>query len=441
MTALELSVLFDTGQASPVEILQSSLERIQQLNPVLKAFCLVDESTAMHSARASEQRWHRREPLSALDGVPVAIKDLLMAKPWPTLRGSASIDTDQPWLEDAPVTARLREAGAVLVGKTTTSEFGCRSITPTRNPWNVELPAGGSSGGSAVAVAASITPIAIGTDYIGSVRYPAALCGVVGFKPSFGRVPNQSANLFNCSSVGPIARSVQDIALTMNAICKEDYRDVTALPPSDIDYFAQLQMPHQPLRVALVPNIGSQDHSDPEIVTALYGVADYLSNQGAVVTMEDFAIAYPYVLNQMWAVEALQIWQSIDQAKQPLVDRVFQRQAVLGMRYSKHIPDLVLQQKSLMLQMNKFMTSYDIILTTTTGMTADLPISDDFQHSSQSLSIFNLTGQPAVSIPVGLSSRGLPMAVQIAGAVFNDVLTLQVAMAVQKQFAMPLCPL
>src|SRR5688572_2513652 len=160
--------------------------------------CLVDEARALAAAKAAEKRWRKGSPKGPVDGVPVLIKDILLTKGWPTLRGSRTIDSDQDWPEDAPAVARLRESGAVLIGKTTTPEFGWKGVTDspltgiTRNPWDLSKTPGGSSGGSAAAVAAGYVPLSLGTDGGGSIRIPAGFTGIFGFKPSFGRVPAYS---------------------------------------------------------------------------------------------------------------------------------------------------------------------------------------------------------------------------------------------------------
>jgi aspartyl-tRNA(Asn)/glutamyl-tRNA(Gln) amidotransferase subunit A len=240
-TAIQLLGLYRSGEASPVEATQAVLQRIARLNPLLNAFCLVDEAAAMASARQSEARWqaHRRSGAGvlSLDGVPMSIKDLILTQGWPTLRGSKTVNPDQPWEVDAPVTARLREAGAVLLGKTTTPEFGCKGETNSlltgisRNPWNPARTPGGSSGGASAAVSAGLGPLAIGTDGAGSVRIPAAFCGNVGFKPSFGRVPAYPLSPFgSVAHLGPHAITVEEVALLMNAIALPDARDWTSLP-------------------------------------------------------------------------------------------------------------------------------------------------------------------------------------------------------------------
>src|SRR3989338_6427056 len=266
-TATELLQLYQSGQASPVEATRAVLARIDALNPALNAFCLVAQEAALQSARDSEARWQKfrqgGKPCGELDGVPVSIKDLILTRGMPTLRGSHTVDANQPWEVDAPATARLREAGAVLLGKTTTPEFGCKGETNsprtgvTRNPWDVSKTPGGSSGGAAAAVASGMGPLAIGTDGAGSVRIPAAFCGNFGLKPSFGRVPAYPLSPFgSVAHLGPHARCVRDAALMMNVLKKPDARDWTSLPPDSSDYLSGLEDGIRGLRIAWSPALG-----------------------------------------------------------------------------------------------------------------------------------------------------------------------------------------
>ncbi|MGH3742393.1 MAG: amidase family protein, partial [Micromonosporaceae bacterium] len=180
MTATDLVAAYSAGEMSPVEATKAALRRIEEQDAECNAFCLVDAESALAQAKDSEERWQNNNPMGLLDGVPTSIKDIFLTEGWPTLRGSAAIDPDQLWDADAPVTARLREHGAVLLGKTTTPELGWKAVTDsppcgiTRNPWRHDLTAGGSSGGSAAAVATGMGPISVGTDGGGSVRIPAS---------------------------------------------------------------------------------------------------------------------------------------------------------------------------------------------------------------------------------------------------------------------------
>ncbi|MGD8476291.1 MAG: amidase family protein, partial [Burkholderiales bacterium] len=195
MTAIELVEHYRTKALSPVEVTRAALDRISQLNPIYNAFVLVDEERSMNDARASEARWQRGEPAGKVDGVPATVKDLIVTKGWPTLRGSKTIDPHQSWPEDGPPVARMREQGAVFLGKTTTPEFGWKGVTDspltgvTVNPWDTRLTPGGSSGGAAVCAALGMGTLHIATDGGGSIRIPSGFCGLFGFKPTFGIVP------------------------------------------------------------------------------------------------------------------------------------------------------------------------------------------------------------------------------------------------------------
>ena len=245
LSATGLLELFRKHELSPVEVTSAVLQRIEKLNPVLNAFNLVSKDAGA-DAKASEARWLRGEPKGLLDGVPVSIKDLLLTKGWPTLRGSKTIDPKGPWNDDAPAVARLREHGAVLLGKTTTPEFGWKGVTDspltgiTRNPWNPKKTPGGSSGGAAAALASGMGPLAVGTDGGGSIRIPCSFTGLFGIKPSFGRVPAWPPSPFGAvAHVGPMTRSVTDAALMLNVLSLPDARDWQGLPHDARDYRAR----------------------------------------------------------------------------------------------------------------------------------------------------------------------------------------------------------
>src|SRR5579883_3373578 len=222
LSATELVEAYRRKSLSPVEVTKAILARIDRLEPKINAFVMVAHESALAEARASEARWMKGAPMGLVDGVPTTVKDILLTKGWPTLRGSTLIKRDQPWEEDAPTVARLREHGAVLLGKTTTPEFGWKAIgdSPltgvTRNPWNLAHTPGGSSAGAAAAVAAGIAPLAVGTDGGGSIRIPGSFSGIFGIKPTFGRVPAYPPSYFGTvAHVGPMTRTVSDAALML----------------------------------------------------------------------------------------------------------------------------------------------------------------------------------------------------------------------------------
>jgi len=456
-TAIELLGLYRSGAASPVEATQAVLQRIARLNPLLNAFCLIDEAAAMASARQSEARWqaHRRSGAGvlSLDGVPMSIKDLILTQGWPTLRGSKTVNPDQPWQVDAPVTARLREAGAVLLGKTTTPEFGCKGETNSlltgisRNPWNPARTPGGSSGGASAAVSAGLGPLAIGTDGAGSVRIPAAFCGNVGFKPSFGRVPAYPLSPFgSVAHLGPHAMTVEDVALLMNTIALPDTRDWTSLPFDGVDYLAGLKGGIKGFRVAYSPTLGYAKNVDPEIAAATAQAAKHLQDLGAVVEQVDPLTEDPLDISTgLWFAGAYQVWQTLNPAQQALTDPDFKSQAQLGAELDANAIHALTQRRGVLgSHLRQFMQRFDLILTPSTAVTAfkALPAGHSVMNSAAMLGWtpfsypFNLSQQPAISLPCGLTLDGLPMGVQLVGTMFGDAKLLQAAQALQACYPM-----
>ena len=456
-TATQLLGLYRSGEASPVEATQAVLQRIARLNPLLNAFCLIDEAAAMASARQSEARWqaHRRSGAGvlSLDGVPMSIKDLILTQGWPTLRGSKTVNPDQPWQVDAPVTARLREAGAVLLGKTTTPEFGCKGETNSlltgisRNPWNPARTPGGSSGGASAAVSAGLGPLAIGTDGAGSVRIPAAFCGNVGFKPSFGRVPAYPLSPFgSVAHLGSHAMTVEDVALLMNTIALPDTRDWTSLPFDGVDYLAGLKGSIKGLRLAYSPTLGYAKNVDPEIAAATAQAAKHLQDLGAVVEQVDPLTEDPLDISTgLWFAGAYQVWQTLNPAQQALTDPDFKSQAQLGAELDANAIHALTQRRGVLgSHLRQFMQRFDLILTPSTAVTAfkALPAGHSVMNSAAMLGWtpfsypFNLSQQPAISLPCGLTLDGLPMGVQLVGTMFGDAKLLQAAQALQACYPM-----
>ena len=307
-TALDLAAHYDAKRASPVEAATAILDRIERLNPVLNCFCYLDRADVLDAAQASEERWSRGEPLGPLDGVPVSIKDLLLTSGWPTLCGSLCVDPSGPWNEDDPAVARLREAGAVLLGKVATPEFGNSGITDrpltgvTVNPWDTRRTTGGSSGGSVAAVAAGLGPLSIGTDTGGSIRTPSSFCGLVGLKPTFGRVAQYPETDWGGISVsGPIARTASDAALLMNVIAQPDARDGKCLARDDRDYVTESEGGISGLRVAFSPDLGFMP-VNTEIAAIVQSAAERFEELGARVD----EVAPPFedpihIFNTVWS--------------------------------------------------------------------------------------------------------------------------------------------
>jgi aspartyl-tRNA(Asn)/glutamyl-tRNA(Gln) amidotransferase subunit A len=442
--------LYKRGETSPVEVTQAVLTRAARVNPKINAFSLLDEKSAMASAKESEIRWqaHRQSaaPLGALEGIPTSIKDLILTQGWPTLRGSRTVDPHQAWDVDAPVTARLREAGAVLLGKTTTPEFGCKGETNspatgiTRNPWNLNKTPGGSSGGTAAAVAAGLGPLGVGTDGAGSVRIPAAFCGNFGLKPSFGRVPAYPLSPFgSVAHLGPHTMSVQDAALMMNVMKRPDARDWTSLPYDAADYSAGLNDGIRGLRIAYSPTLGFAQNVHLEIASAVADAVKVLESLGAHVEQIDPGFEDPLeITTGLWFLGAWTVWSTLSAEQQSVADPDFRAEAELGARLTAlEIQHLNQRRGVLGSMMRQFMQRFDLLVTPAVAIPAfdalpagHSPLSPASMLGWTPFSYpFNLTQQPASTIPCGLTQDGLPMGLQFVGPMFGDALVLRASKA------------
>ncbi len=453
-TAFELAALYRSGAASPVEATRAVLDRIERFDPVLNAFCRVFAEDALRGAAESETRWRQGAARGPLDGVPVSIKDLILARGGPTLRGSRTVDPQQPWDTDAPATARLREAGAVILGKTATPEFGCKGETNSpltgisRNPWDPRKTPGGSSGGTAAAVAAGMGPLSVGTDGAGSVRIPAAFCGNFGLKPSFGRVPAHPLSPFgSVAHLGPHSLSVRDAALMMNVLKLPDARDWTALPFDPADYAAGLDDGIRGLRIAYSPTLGYASNVDPEVAAAVDAAVRQLEGLGAQVEAVDSGFDDPLpITTGLWFVGAWTVWNGLTAAQQAVVDPDFRAEAELGSRFSAlDIQRLHLQRGELGSHMRQFMQRFDLLATPSVAIPAfdarpagHSPMEPQAMLGWTPFSYpFNLTQQPACSIPCGLTKAGLPIGLQIVGPMFGDALVLRAARAFESVRPIP----
>ena len=453
-TATDLLAMYRSKQASPVEATRAVLARIERLNPKLLAFCHLAGSEALESARASEARWQRGEPIGALDGVPTSIKDLILTKGWPTLRGSRTVDAGQAWDVDAPASERLREAGAVLLGKTSTPEFGCKGETNsprtgiTRNPWDPSKTPGGSSGGTAAAVAAGMGPLSVGTDGAGSVRIPAAFCGNFGLKPSFGRVPAYPLSPFGTvAHLGPHTMSVRDAALMLNVLAQPDARDWTSLPHDARDYTVGLEDGVRGLRIAWSPTLGYAKNVHPEVAAACARAVDDLRSAGARIDAVDPGFDDPLEITcGLWFLGAWTVWNTLTPQQQALTDPDFAAEAELGSRLSAlEAQRLSLRRGALGTHMRQFMQRYDLLVTPTVAVPAfearpagHSPLDPTTMLGWTPFSYpFNLTQQPACTIPCGLTTTGLPIGLQFVGPMFGDALVLRAARAYEAMHPIP----
>ena len=440
LTATALLEGYRKHTLSPVEVAQAVLKRIEALNPRFNAFLLVSERL-MEDAKASEARWSLGQPKGLLDGVPVSIKDLILTRGWPTLRGSKTVDPKGPWNDDAPATARLREHGALLLGKTTTPEFGWKGVTDspltgiTRNPWNADKTPGGSSGGAAAAVASGMGPLALGTDGGGSIRIPCGFTGLFGIKPSFGRVPAWPLSPFGTvAHVGPITRDVADAALLLTVLAQPDARDWHALPYEPRDYRAGLQAGVQDLRIAYSSNLGYAQ-VDPEVQSLVQEAVKLFAKLGANVEEKHPGFEDPEpIFRAHWfsgaafLVNGLKDKQGVDPG---LLDVAAQGEKVTA----AELLGAQMKRGALGMQMNLFHRDYDLLVTPTLAVPA-FDAGREFPEGNRRWTDwtpftypFNLTGQPAASIPCGFTRSGLPVGLHIVGPRFADALVLRAARA------------
>jgi aspartyl-tRNA(Asn)/glutamyl-tRNA(Gln) amidotransferase subunit A len=442
LSATELLDGFRKHELSPVDVTRAVLERIEKLNPVVNAFCLVSEH-ALDDAKASEARWRAGQPKGLLDGVPVSIKDIILTKGWPTLRGSKTVDPKGPWNDDAPATARLREHGAVLLGKTTTPEFGWKGVTDsaltgiTRNPWNPAKTPGGSSGGAAAAVAAGMGPLAVGTDGGGSIRIPCSFTGLFGIKASFGRVPAWPPSPFgSVAHVGPITRSVTDAALMLNVLALPDARDWHALPFDARDWRTGLDQGISDLRIAYSPALGYAE-VDAEVAAIVRKAIDVFTDLGAKVEQKDPGFENPdAIFRTHWFAPAASLINSLPAEKRKLVDPGLLEVAEQGAKISAaEILDAQMKRGALGAHMNLFHRDYDLLVTPTLAVTAfdvgqECPPGKKRWIDWTPFSYpFNLTQQPAASIPCGMTKAGLPVGLHLVGPRYADALVLRAARA------------
>jgi aspartyl-tRNA(Asn)/glutamyl-tRNA(Gln) amidotransferase subunit A len=452
MSAEELLGLYARRALSPVEALKAVLERVARYNPWVNAFAAMNPQ-ALRMAGESEARWQAGRPLGLLDGVPATVKDLLHLSGFPTRRGSRTTDAT-PVAEDAPAVLGLKGEGAVILGKTTTTEFGwktpgdCPLHGITRNPWNPGRTPGGSSSGAGAAGAACFGPLHIGTDAGGSIRIPAAYCGLVGVKPSYGRIPQWPHGAFSSVAVaGPMTRGVRDAALMMSAMARHDLRDPVSLPDDRRDWRDGIEDGVAGLRVALVRSLGFDPPLDEEGAAALQVAAKLLEEAGAIVEEADPGLPDTRaIFSRVWGVALARIWTSTPEEKRPLLDAGIGEVAErMGEMSAADFLGADMLRVECAHAMARFHQRYDLVLTAATptaAFDADAPTVRPLESLWRDWApwtfAFNLTRQPAISVPVGLDEQGMPRAVQVAAALYRDDLAFRAARAIERAASLPL---
>lgn len=455
MSAMDLAAEIRAKRISPVETVSAVLERMERLNPALNAVCVSMAESAMQAAKQAESDVLAGREVGPLHGVPITVKDLIDVAGERTTWGSKLFEKHVA-KADAPVVERVRRAGAIIVGKTNSSEFGWKAVTDnrvfgtTRNPWDQRMTPGGSSGGAGAAVAAGIGPIALGSDGGGSIRIPASFCGLVGYKASFGRVPNNPpAPSDSLLHTGPLTRTVADASLTLNVIAGLDERDRNSLPKMDVDYLRELDGGIEGRRIAYSPDLGyAQVH--PEVARICAAACQRFAESGAQVEAVDLGWRDPF---KAWATVfyggiATTLGNELEK-RGDMIDPGLRKPVEKGLTLTA--VDFVTAELHRARFWNRVQASFanfDFLVTPTVAL-PPFPVNQDMPdpipgHEKWTTSWtpftypFNLTGHPAVTVPCGWyeppesPSYRLPIGLQIVGRRFDDVGVLRAARAFEQ---------
>lgn len=455
LSAVKLAELIRSKEILPTEVIEIFLQKIDRINPKINAFCTVMYDEAREAANKADHAIKSGQPLGPLHGVPVAIKDMTPVKDVRLTLGSKLFENNIAG-EDSIVVKRIKKAGGIIIGKTNTPEFAHKGTTDnfvfgkTLNPWNTDYIPGGSSGGSTVAVAAGLVPIAEGTDGGGSIRVPASLCGVFGFKPSYGKIPLDVFGPFNSHSpflhFGPISRTVEDSALLYDVM-----KGVSDVDPfvteGGQDAYPHLEKNMSNLKIAYSPDLGYFE-VDKEIQAACNQTVEHLKNLGCQVDIVNPSYEDPVNnLENTW----FDLWSGIfETAYGDLPEEKFDMLDPDVQGFIKHAKSLSLSdylqsnnnRKEAWNKTQAILNQYDVLLTPTTAIPAykyddGVPETINDKPINPILGLyltypFNITGHPAATVPIGLSSEELPLGLQIIGSRLDDVKVLQVSRVIEK---------
>ena len=441
LSATELSRLYATGEASPVEVTQAVIAHIARWEPQLCALYAYDPEGALGQARESEARWRAGRALSPLDGVPLTLKENIATKGVPLPAGTAATEL-VPAAEDAPAAARMREAGCVLLGKTTMPDYGMLTSGLSsfhhlsRNPWNLALNPGGSSAGAAAAAAAGDGPLHVGTDIGGSIRLPAGLCGLFGLKPSLGRIPIKPP--YAGRVAGPMTRTVTDAALMMRPLTQPDWRDTTSLPAHSIDW-DDLHIELRGLRIGLQLEAGWGLPADAETLAAVQAAARAFEAAGAIVEpLGPFSTrAMADGMDRFWRMRSYLDMSALPAERQAKVLPYIRQWVATGATLTAaEVFHGYSQMAALRDAAVAACQPFDFVLSPVNPVSsypADWasPINDParpFEHIPFTLP-YNMSEQPAASIDCGVTAGGQPIGLQIVGRRHDDIGVMRLARA------------
>ena len=447
--AYQLARLIRSRDLSPVELMDVTLKRIKEIGPKLNAYLTVVEEEAMAAARQAEKKVASGSPLGILHGLPISIKDLIPTKGIRTTMGSLVYKDLIPETEGTAM-QRIREAGAIIVGKTNAAEIGTAIQTRNklgddcRNPWNTKMTPGGSSGGAAAAMAAGISPLSLGSDGGGSVRIPAAFCGLFGMKPSYGRIPKDYAEwgMSHTLSFGPLSRTVRDAAMMLNVMSGSDGLDYTCIRTTPPNFVKKLDGTLRQLRIAWTPDMGYDVKVDPEIRAAVEAAANVFKEMGHQVeqAVPDTGMPFDTFDATIATRNSIPLGFLLDEHPDDIMPynklQFETGRSVSGIELAKawvHVEKIRWAYRD-------FFQKYDLLITPSTAVTA-FPVGSKDRSLGRGFfdwafapftCIFNLTGSPAASVPCGFSSNGLPLGMQLVGPLEDDVTVMQAAAAFEK---------
>ena len=467
MSACEMAEKIRSEELTSLEITETIIERIEKINPLINAYCTPTFDLAREMAKKADDAVKKGEKLGLLHGIPISIKDETETKGIKTTFGCIAFEDYIPE-EDEIAVKRLKDAGVVILGKTNTPAFGYKGVTdnlifgPTKNPWNLEKTSGGSSGGATAAVAASISPLALGSDGGGSIRIPASFCGVYGLKPQFGRIPQPDMRLAGYLGTlvhkGPIARYVKDVALMLDALAGPDDIDRYSLPKPKLSYSKNLEEKPKKLKIGYSFDLGFISIIDKEVQRSVLDAIhkfekfDWVVEKSELVNLKsststilgEHKIRMPEMA--MWIIwtsgfaysskKLLKKWE--DKLDPELLQNINN-----GFSYSvEDIKIAELHREFIYDNICKHFKEYDILITPTLACPAfKLGISNAEEINGKAVGPgawmhytypFNMSGHPAASIPCGWSSNGLPIGMQIVGKRFDELTVLQVSKAFEK---------
>ena len=447
LDALQVAAQYSTGALSPVDVTRACFERIDAWEPKLNAMYRTDKNGALAAAKASEVRWRAKKPLSPLDGVPVTIKENIYTKGDPAPIGTKANDDAPPQPADAPPAARLREAGCVILGKTTMPDFGMLSSGLssmhgiTRNPWNTTRNTSGSSSGAGAAAAAGYAPLHVGTDIGGSVRLPATHCGIFALKPTLGRVPVYPPYIGRIA--GPMTRSVEASAALMNQLSRPDARDFMSLPYDAIDFSDIDGLKLKGLRIGFLPDMKVGLPVNAEVASAAAAESKALAGAGAIVEEMPSFLTEELLdgMCRFFEARSCNDYAQLSPAKQA---KVLPFIAEWSNWRAKNFSG-----RDVMSAYNAYVTlrdvtvracqPYDFVLSPTSPVLpyeAELPSPNNDPHNALPHIAFtvayNMSEQPAASLNWTFSKDGLPIGIQVIGRRFDDLGVLRLSRALEQ---------